>query len=55
MNQITDSIIKSCKQTRDFGLGTNTFYSLQKLQELGIINLDNLPYSIKILLENVLR
>lgn len=55
MNPITDSVVKLCKETHDFGLGTCTFYSLQKLQEQGFINLDKLPYSIRILLENVLR
>ena len=46
------------KQTRltfDTGNGEATFYSLPKLKELGYSNIDKLPFSIKILLEAVLR
>jgi aconitate hydratase len=31
------------------------FYSLQKAKKLGLSNIDKLPYSLKVLLENVLR
>lgn len=46
------------KQTRltfDTGNGEATFYSLPKLKELGYSKIDTLPFSIKILLEAVLR
>ena len=45
---------KSTKQTFDTGSGEATFYSLPKLKELGY-SIDKLPFSIKILLEAVLR
>ncbi|MHA2365521.1 MAG: aconitate hydratase AcnA, partial [Candidatus Hodarchaeales archaeon] len=40
---------------KNFGLGEVTYYDITKLEELGLINLDKLPFSIRILLENVLR
>ncbi len=46
------------KQTRltfDTGNGEATLYSLPKLKELGYSKIDSLPFSIKILLEAVLR
>ncbi|MEQ9308081.1 MAG: aconitate hydratase AcnA [Balneolaceae bacterium] len=46
---------KSTKQTFDTGNGEATFYSLPKLNELGYSKVDTLPFSIKILLEAVLR
>ncbi|GAB5407763.1 MAG: aconitate hydratase AcnA [Balneolaceae bacterium] len=46
---------KSTKQTFDTGNGEATFYSLPKLKELGYSKVDTLPFSIKILLEAVLR
>ena len=35
--------------------GTYTIYSLKKLEAQGIVELNRIPYSIKIFLENVLR
>jgi aconitate hydratase len=32
-----------------------TFYSLQALREYGVMTIDQLPFSIRILLENLLR
>lgn len=46
---------KSTKQTFDTGNGEATFYSLPKLTELGYSKVETLPFSIKILLEAVLR
>ena len=43
----------NAKQTLDTPLGTKTIYRLDALKELG--DIDNLPYSIKILLESALR
>ncbi|MCG8372119.1 MAG: aconitate hydratase AcnA [Balneolales bacterium] len=46
------------KKTRlvfETGAGTAYLYSLQKLKEMGYGNIDKLPFSIKILLEAVLR
>ena len=46
------------KKTRvafDSGSGTSYMYSLEKLKELGYSKIDTLPFSIKILLEAVLR
>lgn len=46
---------KSTKLTFDTGNGEANYYSLPKLKELGYSNIDTLPFSIKILLEAVLR
>ncbi len=46
---------KSTKQSFDTGNGEATFYSLPKLTELGYSKVETLPFSIKILLEAVLR
>tara|TARA_R110000868_G_scaffold235273_2_gene489018 strand:- start:3577 stop:6282 length:2706 start_codon:yes stop_codon:yes gene_type:complete len=46
---------KSTKQTFDTGNGEATFYSLPKLKDLGYDKVETLPFSIKILLEAVLR
>jgi aconitate hydratase len=46
---------KSTKQTFETGNGEATFYSLPKLAELGYDKVNRLPFSIKILLEAVLR
>lgn len=43
----------NAKQTLDTPLGKKTIYRLDALKELG--DIDNLPYSIKILLESALR
>ncbi len=39
----------------DLGEGATSFYSLRRLAELGVADIDRLPYSIRILLENTLR
>ncbi len=41
--------------TLDLPEGPTSFYRLTKLEEAGIASLDRLPFSIRILLENVLR
>src|SRR5690554_3894291 len=46
---------KSTKQTFDTGNGESNYYSISKLKDLGYPNVDKLPFSIKILLEAVLR
>lgn len=46
---------KSTKQTFETGNGEATFYSLPKLAEQGYDKVSRLPFSIKILLEAVLR
>jgi aconitate hydratase len=43
---------KATLQLRD---GSVTIYRLQRLQELGIADIARLPYSIRVLLENLLR
>jgi aconitate hydratase len=43
------------RDTLNVGDKKVTYYRLSRLQELGIGNVDRLPYSIKILLENALR
>jgi aconitate hydratase len=43
------------KQILDLGGKEVTVYRLKKLEELGIVNLSGLPYSIRVLLEDVLR
>ena len=39
----------------DTGSGEAYYYSLQALQDAGIANIDRMPYSIKVLLESLLR
>ncbi|RNC83749.1 MAG: aconitate hydratase AcnA [Balneola sp.] len=46
---------KSTKKTFDTGNGEAVFYSVPELKNLGYSNIDTLPFSIKILLEAVLR
>ncbi|MHA2053552.1 MAG: hypothetical protein ACW99F_08145, partial [Candidatus Hodarchaeales archaeon] len=55
MSQISIEAIKKTKQTMDLGRGDVTVYNLNVLEELGLVNLDKLPFSIRVLLENVLR
>ncbi|WP_406661935.1 aconitate hydratase AcnA [Methanolobus sp. ZRKC3] len=43
------------KGTFDFAGKNVTFYQLQKLEELGLVDLAKLPYSIRVLLEALLR
>ena len=44
-----------CKVEFETGDGKSTIYSLEKLQKDGIGMIDNLPFSVKILLEQALR
>ncbi len=46
---------KNTRTAFETGSGTAYLYSLEKLKEMGYGNIDNLPFSIKILLEAVLR
>ena len=39
----------------DLDEGPTSFYRIQKLEEDGLVNIDRLPFSIRVLLENVLR
>ena len=41
--------------TIDLKEGPTSFYRLSRLEDAGLGNLDNLPFSIRILLENALR
>ena len=41
--------------TVDLSEGTTSFYRLARLEEEGLVRLDRLPFSIRVLLENVLR
>ena len=43
------------KQTITIADKEVTFYSLKKLEEAGIANISKLPYSIRVLLEDILR
>jgi aconitate hydratase len=52
---INEDDVKLTKSQRDFGLGDCYYFDLLKLEESGLVDLDNLPFSIRVLLENVLR
>ncbi len=41
--------------TVDLPEGPTSYYSLRRLEEMGLASLDRLPFSIRVLLENVLR
>src|ERR1700694_4316596 len=49
---ITDFLIRS---TFDTGSGSAYYYRLARLEELGIASMARLPFSIRVLLESVLR
>ncbi len=54
----TDSLKKdpfSARDTFDTGSGSAGIYRLSKLEEAGLTNVDNLPFSIRVLLESCLR
>ncbi|MFW9992566.1 MAG: aconitate hydratase AcnA [Candidatus Odinarchaeota archaeon] len=55
MNQITGEMIENTKMKKDFGKGEVTYYSLARLEEASLVDLDKLPFSIRILLENAMR
>ncbi len=55
MNEINEKVIVQSKSEQDLGLGKCVVYSLPVLEKLTGINLDKLPFSIRVLLENVLR
>ena len=55
MSEINEEIIKKTKMREDLGLGECTFYSLPELEKLTGIRLDQLPFSIRVLLENNIR
>lgn len=46
---------KNTRTAFETGSGSAYLYSLEKLKEMGYGNIDKLPFSIKILLEAVLR
>lgn len=52
---MSDNRFKLTRIPFETGSGQSHFYSLPKLKELGYSNIDRLPFSIKILLEAVLR
>jgi aconitate hydratase len=43
------------KETFETGSGKAYYYCLSKLQEAGLGNIDKMPFSIKVLLESLLR
>ncbi len=49
------SLPAAAKKTLQTPQGRVTYYSLEYLDKAGVVNLDRLPFSIRILLENVLR
>ncbi|MFQ5980441.1 MAG: aconitate hydratase AcnA [Candidatus Heimdallarchaeota archaeon] len=55
MAGITEESIVSLKSKVNLGLGECTIYSLKTLDEQGLLELSKLPFSIRVLLENVLR
>jgi aconitate hydratase len=63
MDPRTGDVIVANKQTDPFGAlsslslseGETSYYSIRKLEEEGVVSIDRLPFSIRILLENVLR
>ncbi|UCG90459.1 MAG: aconitate hydratase, partial [Candidatus Heimdallarchaeota archaeon] len=55
MNEINEDVITQTKSKQDLGLGECTVYSLPTIAKLTGINLDKLPFSIRVLLEIGLR
>ena len=55
MNEIDEEMIVQSKSEQDLGLGKCVVYSLPALEKLTGINIDKLPFSIRVLLENVIR
>ncbi len=55
MTEITAKEIESVKEKVNFDDGKATIYKLEKLEEMGLTTIAQLPYSIRVLLENVLR
>ena len=54
MIKLTTDLIKKSKIKLDMGLGDSIIYDLSILEESGL-SLDKLPFSIRVLLENILR
>ncbi|MDH5644960.1 MAG: aconitate hydratase AcnA [Candidatus Heimdallarchaeota archaeon] len=52
--ELNEEIINNSRKEKNFGSGNVIYYDLTELERVGV-NIDNLPYSIRILLENVLR
>src|SRR5699024_2970044 len=50
-----ENTFEKTKVEFDTGTGKAHLYSLKKLEELGYDNISSLPYTIRILLESVLR
>ena len=55
MASIDEKTVREAKKYKDFGLGKCTYYSLAALQEKNLARIDKLPFTIRVLLENVLR
>ena len=53
MKQVDD--VFGCRATFDAGSGTAAFYRLETLEQAGVGSVARLPFSIKVLLESVLR
>ncbi|UBH16454.1 aconitate hydratase AcnA [Macrococcus armenti] len=52
---MNSNLKQAAKQTFDLNGKSYTFYSLKSLEELGLGEIKKLPYSIRVLLESVLR
>ena len=55
MAQSTNPNSFGARKVFDTGSGEAYYYSLQALQDAGIANIDRMPYSVKVLLESLLR
>lgn len=55
MSEITPDIISSVKTKKKYNVGEVVVYDLKKFAELTGIEVEKLPFSIRVLLENVLR
>ncbi|MFX0114553.1 MAG: aconitate hydratase AcnA [Candidatus Hodarchaeota archaeon] len=55
MDEITEEIIRCTKIAADLGLGDCKVYNLTILEEQGLVKVSKLPFSIRVLLENILR
>ncbi|MGQ4892801.1 MAG: aconitate hydratase AcnA [Candidatus Njordarchaeia archaeon] len=55
MAEFTEKEKNAIKETINTYLGNATIYNIKKLEEMGYTKIERLPYSIRVLLENVVR
>src|SRR5690554_3387932 len=55
MAQSTNPNSFGARKVFDTGSGEAYYYSLQALQDAGLADIDRMPYSVKVLLESLLR